>query len=283
MRKISLTDGKLSVEILPDCGGAISALRWVARTGPAVNLLHPACPENRAVCDASRMSCIPVAQFANEAKSLSAAQPDLAEWTVQDASNIRATLTLHKGVGENESLQSSCQLLQRFELVPEGLKIQLTVTNIGVSPIAALAGLRVRPDWRGENILRGDLTPADGVRRSKDGELAGGYRLADRDVQVCLRQQGRALHYEWPEERLALVLIPVQGFDYVGLEYKAVQQEVRLTLLSHGVEDHSDYSGIPMLQQGDSLCTTLLLSAGMLAASGDAQPDPGRHATPKAG
>ncbi len=277
MRKISLTDGKFSVEILPDCGGAISALRWIAPTGQTFDLLRPARAEDIAGRIADRMSCVPVTSFA-ASEAGGSAQIDLAEWIVQDASNIRATLTLHKEaghkkVGKNEALQSSYQLLQRFELGPKGLRIQLTLTNIGVKPMPARTGLRLHPDWRGENILRGALTPVDAAGQARPGshsptatDLAAGYPLARQDIEVCLRYQGREIRYEWPEERLALVLSLVEGFDYVGLNYNAGRHEIWLTPLSRLTADGSAFFGTGLLQQGDSLSAILLLSTAALAA-----------------
>lgn len=265
MRKMSLTDGRLSVEILPDCGGAISALRWISPAGKTFDLLRTARAEDIAERNADQMSCIPVAPATSP-------ENGLAEWIVQDASNIRATLTLHKEAGENEALQSSYQLLQRLALDAKGLRIDLTVTNIGTRPLAARTGLRLHPDWRGESILRGNLTPVDMDGKPSDDALhpttsdfAAGFRFGGQDVDILLRHLRPEIQYEWPEERLALMLNQIQGNEYVRLEYKANQHDIWLTSLSHPGTDNADTSGTSTLQKGDSLSASLLLSPIMLA------------------
>ena len=211
------------------------------------------------------MSCIPVAPATSP-------ENGLAEWIVQDASNIRATLTLHKEAGENEALQSSYQLLQRLALDAKGLRIDLTVTNIGTRPLAARTGLRLHPDWRGESILRGNLTPVDMDGKPSDDALhpttsdfAAGFRFGGQDVDILLRHLRPEIQYEWPEERLALMLNQIQGNEYVRLEYKANQHDIWLTSLSHPGTDNADTSGTSTLQKGDSLSASLLLSPIMLA------------------
>ena len=266
MRKISLTDGRLSVEILPDCGGAISALRWISPAGKTFDLLRPARAEDIAERNADQMSCIPVAPATSP-------EDGLAEWIVQDASNIRATLTLHKDAGENEALQSSYQLLQRLALDAKGLRIDLTVTNIGTRPLAACTGLRLHLDWRGESILRGNLTsvdmdgkPSDDALHPTTSDFAAGFRFGGgQDVDILLRHLRPEIQYEWPEERLALMLNQIQGNEYVRLEYKANQHDIWLTSLSHPGTDNADTSGTSTLQKGDSLSASLLLSPIMLA------------------
>ncbi len=265
MRKISLTDGRLSVEILPDCGGAISALRWISPAGKTFDLLRPARAEDIAERNADQMSCIPVAPATSP-------EDRLAEWIVQDASNIRATLTLHKDAGENEALQSSYQLLQRLALDAKGLRIDLTVTNIGTRPLAARTGLRLHPDWRGESILRGNLTPvdmngkpSDDALRPTTSDFAAGFRFGGQDVDILLRHLRPEIQYEWPEERLALMLNQVQGNEYVRLEYKANQHDIWLASLSHPGTDNAGTSGTSTLQKGDSLSASLLLSPIILA------------------
>ena len=279
MRKISLTNGKLTVEILPDSGGAISVFRWMDSHRRSFDLLRPARESEITNRLAGAMSCIPVTPFAtpgNQTAHQQAAGPvhaDLAEWTVQDASNVRATLTLHKEAGASDSLFSNCQLLQRFELGLDGLRIQFTITNIGVRPISARAGLRLRPDIRGACILRGtvphiekadpaeDKPPTRAAMILSPAELAAGYRLAGQELHVMLKHVRQEFRYEWPEDNLALTVTPLQGFDFIGLDYNAEEQEIWLTPLSHMAPSLDGMTGGNQLMQGDSLSASLLLSA----------------------
>lgn len=279
MRKISLTNGELAVEILPDCGGAISGFRWMDSHRRYFDLLRAARESEIAIRLAGAMSCLPVTPFAtpgNLTAHRQAAGPipaNLVEWTVQDASNVRATLTLHREAGASDSLFPSCQLLQRFELGIDGLRIQFTITNVGVRPMLARAGLCLRPDIRGAGVLRStvphieradpaeDKPPTKAATLISPAGLAAGYRLARQKLHVMLEHARREFRFEWPEDNLALAVTPLQGFDYMGLDYNVDEQAIWLTLLSHRAAGRDGITGSHQLMQGDSLSASLLLSA----------------------
>ena len=270
MRKISLTDGKMSVDIVPDCGGAIAALRWRAPSGQPHDLLHPATAGEISGRVANRLACLPIAAFGNIGPQ-GDVPGDLTEWTVQDASNIRATLTAHKEFGVSQDPASAlhwvCQLLQRFELGPTGLRLQLTVTNIGVQPMPARIGLRLQVSLKDPMILQGRFAPA-ALSATPDPDpatptaesFAAGVSPARSDVHICYRSLGGEVGIAWPRERLALSLLLTQGLDFVQLDYDADQRELWLTPLSHTGAPDADSSGCQILQQGDSLEASLLLS-----------------------
>lgn len=265
MRKISLTNGRVAVEILPDCGGAISVLRWIAPDHTACDLLRPARKEDIQAAHAPGMSCIPLSPFIHTDRT----QDDPAEWTVQDASNIRATLTLHTEAGGTDGPAASCQLLQRFELSPDGLRLQLTITNIGVRPLPVRAGLRLRPELRGECLLRGAISHMDGPDQNRDltpATLSAGYRLGTQALHVRLHQLRRDIRLEWPEGKIALSISPLQGFDIIGLDYSPAEREFSLTPLSDVPAGAGNGPDGRLLQQGDSLSAALLLSPVSLAA-----------------
>ena len=279
MRKISLTNGKLTVQILPDCGGAISGFRWMDSHRRYFDLLRAARESEIAIRLAGAMSCLPVTPFATPGiltahqQAAGRIPADLAEWTVQDASNTRATLTLRTEAGAPDSLFPNCQLLQRFELGIDGLGIQFTITNIGVRPMLAHAGLRLRPDIRGAGVLRTTVPHIERVDPAEDrpptmaaillspAGLAAGYRLARQELHVMLENARGEFRFEWPEDNLALAITPLQGFDYMGLDYNADEQEVWLTPLNHRAAGMDGITGGHQLMQGDSLSASLLLSA----------------------
>ena len=266
MRKISLTDGRFTVEILPDCGGAIAALRWRAPTGRTFDLLRPAMPDDIARRDFAHMACLPLTPSRPAGNvELDDPPPALAEWTVQDASNIRATLTLQEdaasGKFPNAGRPASYQLLQRFELIPGGLAIVYTITNLGVTPMPARAALRLRIDGRTENILRGPLLQvvAEGAAPSVS-ELAAGLPLAGRDLRIRLRSS-HEISITKPEERLLLTLNLERGLDFLDLECDARRREIFLSPLSHHDTDKAPGC---LLQQGDSLSAALRIAGQAL-------------------
>ena len=259
MRKLSLDNGEYSLEILPDFAGALSALRWTAPSGQVFNLLRPASGEDLLSQNSAGLSLLPLA----------AGEQPLTEpgrWMVQDASNIRATLTWQNGQ-DHEGGALSCQLLQRFELKPDGLRILLSLTNLGVKPLPAQIALRLRPDWRGESRLRGDLAPvaANPGRLPGMAEFREGLALGRDDRELCLGLHGPAIDFLWPEDHLALTLSFVSGLNFLFLEHHPQAGEIFLSPYSHMPGTPNTAPGFIILQQGDSLAANLHLSARRLA------------------
>ncbi|MFZ5836372.1 MAG: hypothetical protein ACOY2B_13475 [Pseudomonadota bacterium] len=269
MRKIWLTDGRLSVSILPDCGGALAALRWHTPDGLTHEMLAPASAGDIAGKVAASMACLPAAVYAGAMTGCGT----LGEWTVQDASNIRATLTQHQeGVNPQHPSHAphwSCQALQRFELTPGGLHVRFTITNIGVAPVPARTGLRLRLNRRANFQLRGDLEPvmaaADGSPSPPPGSFKTGFQFLDQDVQITLRHLKNDFFCTWPEDRLMLKFTLDHGLNYIAVDYRAAQKEVWLTPLSHAPAGETGHPAFQILQQGDSLEAVLFLSPGPMA------------------
>lgn len=264
----------MSVDILPDCGGALGALRWRAPAGQTYDILRPA--NAQTICDrvADRLSCLPITPFGDTGVRRDV-QRDLAEWTVQDASNVRATLTVHKELAASDAHASaphwSCQILQRFELVRDGLRVQLTVTNVGVQPMPARIGLRLHLMTYGQMIIRGQFEPVASTGALEHGltppsaeMFAAGFCPAQQDIHLYQRCLGNDIRIEWPQEKLQLTLSLMQGLEYVRLDYDAAQRELWLSPLSHANSSAADTHSIQILQQGDSLEASLILSPAIM-------------------
>lgn len=264
MRKIRLTNGRFSVDILPDCGGALAALRWHTPEGLVHDMLASASAGDVAGQSAVSMSCLPIAAYAQAITG----GGTLGEWTVQDASNIRATLTRHEE-GAAQTPHWNCQALQRFELTQDGLHVRYTLTNIGVAPVPARIGLRLRLNRRANIQLRGEMeavmAAADGPSLPPPGNFRNGFQLLDQDIQITLRQLNNEFFCTWPEDRLVLKFTLDHGLNYIGVDYRAAQKQVWLTPLSHAPTDETGHPAFQILQQGDSLEAILFLSPGPMA------------------
>ncbi len=138
MHKISLRNDNYAVEILPALGGAISSFRAVSHSGEELDLLAPA----NATSDSAprRFAAQPRLPFAIEA-AIGDSPENFATtpWTVQDASDVRATLTCY--FSSTTAQPWEFQLLQRLIIEAEGLQIYLTLTNIGKQAIPAQLGM----------------------------------------------------------------------------------------------------------------------------------------------
>ena len=209
MRKISLDNGILTVDICPDCGGGVSALRLRDKT-ECPDLLRPATEDALASGAISDMSCLPVTPFAgrlpdnmtallNHQIDLTASLPTgglpLPQWTVQDASHIRATLTCYHSPGE-DAWPWAYQTLQRFQLTEDSVSIYLAMTNVGKEPMLGGIGFSLNLERRNGLILNHSGTAAAGI--------PAGRPLGERDHYANLDGHETRLHLLWPEEQLAL-------------------------------------------------------------------------------
>jgi hypothetical protein len=258
MRKLSLDNGEYALEILPDFAGALSALRWTEHSGRVFNLLQPADEADLQSRNAGGLSLAPLAASGQKLE-----EPEL--WTVQDASNIRATLTW-QNPQDHEGGALSYQILQRFELKPDGLKILLSLTNLGVQPMPAQIGLRLRPDWRGESRFRGDMAAISASTERLPGmaEFTAGLVLGRENRELCLGLLGPSADFIWPEDRLALTLSFISGFKFLVLEDAPQRREIHLSPYSHMPGSQNAAPAFSVLKQGDSLAANLQISAQKL-------------------
>lgn len=143
MHKISLRNDNYAVEILPALGGAISSFRAVSNSGEELDLLAPATdvPD----LPSQQFAAQPRLPFTAEAAAIGQGLENFATtpWTVQDASDVRATLTCYFSSTAVEQ-PWEFQLLQRLMIEPEGLQIYLALTNIGKWPLPARLGFALR-------------------------------------------------------------------------------------------------------------------------------------------
>lgn len=246
MRKLSLNDGRLSLDIIPDCGGGVSSLRWMTPTGNPFDFLRA--PREQNASDPGGMAYLPLLSMGNGG-ALGPGGP----WMVQDASNVRATLTWH-----HEDARHIYQFLQRFELGPKGLQVLMTLTNIGVQPLLAGIGLRMRLTRQAEMTVQGALTPAEAGCAVTAGQLAQGYSLCDSNARLCLMPLAKVMTLGWPLQQIALKLEPDSGFGFLDMD-GGDQKEIALTWRSHraGME-------LSQLKQGDSLSARLICAAHAL-------------------
>jgi len=268
MRKLSLENRSISVDILPDCGGAIAALRHKAG-GKVIDLLRAASAADIEARNLGHMACIPLAPFAawtadkylrfgGEAVELGAVAEAARHlptyWTVQDASDVRATLTWYHQPGL-WGWPWGFQILQRLRLHGDGLELYIALTNIGAKPMPAGIGLRLNLDWRGETLLHG----------------AGGapVALGMKDIGFNGRILDAGLQVQWPHEGLALDVAPGGPFAYFNLrsrarDHRAVLQPETHTGEAFGPDGGAREGGMAILAQGDSLAGTVMLAARSL-------------------
>lgn len=275
MRKLSLENRAMSVDMLPDCGGAIAALR-LKTDGQAHDLLMPANSPDIEARNLGHMACIPLAPFATftrdgylrfggETVEL-AAVADAARhlptyWMVQDASDTRATLSWYHEPGL-WGWPWGFQILQRLRLSEDGLEIYIALTNIGAKPMPAGIGLRFTLDCSGQAVLSG-AQPAVATQDS------GPVLLGVKDMAFNARPMDGNLRVQWPQRRRELDLALGGPFAIFNLRCRSSDQRAILQPATHsGAAFAADGAvregGMAILQQGDSLAGTVTLSARTL-------------------
>ncbi len=275
MRKLSLENRIMSVDMLPDCGGAIAALR-LKSGGEVYDLLRPATLADIEARNLGHMACLPLAPFATYTKDgylrfgdevvalgkvADAARQLPTYWTVQDASDTRATLTWYHEPGL-WGWPWGFQILQRLRLSDEGLEIYLALTNIGAKPMPAGIGLRFTLDCRERTLLMG--------AQPVGGQDSQPVSLGVKDLAFNALPAGGCLQVQWPEAQLALDLTLGGPFSIVNLRSRANNQRAILQPATHsGAAFNADggvrTGGMAVLQQGDSLAGTATLAARSLS------------------
>lgn len=275
MRKLSLENRIMTVDMLPDCGGAIAALRLKTGAGAPVNLLRPATPADIEGRNLGHMACIPLAPFASysfggfpdgylrfggEAVKLAevayAARLQPTYWTVQDASDVRATLTWYHEPGL-WGWPWGFQILQRLRLHDDGLEIYIALTNIGPRPMPAGMGLRLNLDWRPETLFRAALA-GHGVPQATP------FALGMSDIGFNARTVEDSMTVEWGAGQLALCISLGGPLQYLNLRTRRRDHRIVLQPATHfeafGPDDRVREGGMAILQQGDSLAGTVVLT-----------------------
>lgn len=275
MRKLSLENRAMAVDMLPDCGGAIAALRLKSSDGKTVNLLRPAALADIEAHNLGHMACIPLAPFAaysfggfpegylrfgGEAVKLAevaaAARTQPTYWTVQDSSDVRATLTWYHEPGL-WGWPWGFQILQRFRLHDDGLEIYIALTNIGPRPMPAGMGLRLNLDCRGKTMFRAALDGAGAPRETP-------FALGQGSLSFNARAVQDGMDVEWADEGLGLGITLGGPLQYLNLRSRALDRRSVLQPATHSQSFGPDGSllegGMAILQQGDSLAGTAVLA-----------------------
>jgi aldose 1-epimerase len=222
-RTLSLRRGDLSLELLPDRGGAVGAFRL-----GGADLMRPA-PMGATVLDAS---CFPLVPFSNRIKDGCFSfrgreyrlQPNLpghphplhghgwrGKWDVVHEGDHSASLAFRRA---GEDLPSAYAAQQHFELDDRSLRIDLVLENVGPEPMPAGLGLHPYFPKAADTVLRAgleevwlgtdDCIPITRVAVPKRWDFRSGRPLDDLVLDHCFGRWNRAARIEWPARGLAL-------------------------------------------------------------------------------
>ncbi len=154
MPPITLNANSLAVTIDPDTGGRLTAFTLKNPTGTQSNILHPHPKSGASFVMAPWTNRVKDAKFTFQGTqyNLGPNHPDSTSihgvardlpWTIADRSPVSARLTLDSRavpMGATTRFPFAFGCVQRFELAPDALTIDLSVTNLDTKPFPAGCG-----------------------------------------------------------------------------------------------------------------------------------------------
>ena len=289
-----LTTATQWLEVVPALGGAISRWDWLAKDGQWQPLLREAPPGTG---DLYQMACFPLLPWANRVGEggfdhvgrhhpLTPNRDGepfpihgdawLQPWQVQSqmATRLELRLLSRHFQGSPYHFEAS----QTVELLPDGLRIDLTVTHLGANPLPYGIGLHPYLDSGQDAWLQAH---ADGVWQSEASALPNRHsptipsdwdyreprRVAGQTVDHCFTGWDGQATITWPQAGLQLTLSTTPNPGYFQLYRPAGQAYFCLEPVSHPIDAFHlpGQPGLTVLQEGESLTQTTTMTVTMHA------------------
>ena len=235
---ISISGADYSLDVLPEVGGAIAALRF-----RGVDILRPTPPATDEPFETAAFPLVPFAnRIAGGAFRFSGAQVRLAPnaagqahplhghgwskpWRVESARKARLAMIFEHPAGEWPWHYVARQILSLDE---EGLEVALSVENRADRPMPAGLGwhpyfvrsarLRLRTRVDAVWLTDEECLPTHRAEGSHFGEWSRGGRLPpDTLIDHCYSGWSAAAEIEWPEQMLCLRLTATEPFGWLHL------------------------------------------------------------------
>lgn len=232
---INLRAGTLAVDLAPTCGGSIARFA-VERDGKSIDLMRPAVPEALAARDPLGMASFPMIPYCGRiARARFSFDGETFEldrnfgdsphsihgnawrstWSVAAQGAHRAELVLeHDGKAFPREWPFSYRARQVFALAPDGLRIDIEVTNRDARPMPLGFGLHpyfpmtqhavltttVKGIWESDEAM----LPSGLVPVPRDLDFSNGRRLGDVMVDSCFSGWKGKAALHWPETGIGL-------------------------------------------------------------------------------
>ena len=242
---IELQAGDLSVEICPPCGGSIAAFRW-RHGGERHDLLHAATAQYIADREPQGMGCFPLAPFWGDVQDggftfagkhwpLALNHPWepvpvhgegwISEWQVVESGPRAAILEFSHDDDEGGGNPFPYRARERFALAPEALRVEVAVTNTGVTEMPAGTGLHPYFDRTADSTLQ---LEAEGVREAGEGppepspvpgkwDFSAARVLDPKPFEVLYSGWKRRATIAWPGRGVAVVMTAGAPLDHLCL------------------------------------------------------------------
>ncbi len=295
---IHLRAGTAHVEIAPAIGGALAGY-WTQTDQTRLNWLRPLRAEALEVGDVLSTSSFPLVPFSNRIRDgrFSFAGRDVtlplnfadhphaihghgwqSPWTIDAVGLDQASLSIQHRAG---AWPWDYSARQKFSLTPEGLTVELELTNDSAHEMPAGLGFhpyfprtpdttviaKVEAIWRNdEQVMPLYLeTPGDGENPLRG--IRGDAVVLDN----CFTGWNRSALIAWPEHRAALTLTASQKLDHVVLFTPAGEDFLCIEPVSHATDAFNmaavgiANNGVRVLSPGQSWKVSMTLEPHALA------------------
>lgn len=283
---ISISSGDYSLDVLPELGGAVGALRF-----RSVDILRPGSPQATDPLEAAAFPLIPFAnriahgafEFDGTAvrlKKTAPGQPHALHgqgwrqpWGVQEGQSDRIALSFEHRAGEWPWHYAA---RQEISLDGEGLEVLLSVENRSERPMPIGLGwhpyfrrshrLRLRAHVEGVWLTDEECLPTQRIEGAHFGDWSRGGRLPNALIDHCHAGWNGTAEIEWPEEMLCLRLSASQPLRWLHLYAPPAEDFFCIEPVSHMPDalnrpEPREATGNRTLACGETLAARVRLTA----------------------
>lgn len=191
-------------------------------------------------------------------------------WDLVDATQSRAVLRTSE---KPDGWPWPFQCIQTFELGPEGLEMELSVTNQGREAMPVGLGFhpffpmnkatRYRGLHRGEWQVGRDRMPHKLRRASNAQDWWSGNPVATRAVDTVYSEREGPLRVIWPDRDVQVTVVPSPNLSFTAVYVPPDADFFCVEPVSHATDafNRPGETGVKPLAPGDSLSVSMTLTA----------------------
>jgi aldose 1-epimerase len=239
---LKLAGERLELQLCPELGGSIAALRWRHPDADWLDLLRPATTATLADRDIEGAACFPLTPYSNRLRNgrfefqgaaitlpVSAASPHAEHghgwrraWQCVEQAREHAVLRL---VHAPDAWPFAYTIEQRFRLHADGIDVEIATRNDGRSPMPYGFGLHPyfprTPACRLSAVVDGfwatdaEVMPTRHIPPPTDADPTSGLMIAAADLDNCFTGWRHRAVIDWPERHTRLTMTATGPLDFL--------------------------------------------------------------------